>query len=106
MQEGSLAQECYQVSDVKERHRHRWEVNPAYVDRLQAKGMRVSGKSPDGTLVEIVEVADHPFYVAVQFHPELKSRPERPHPLFNRFVGATLARQYGNAGSDAGTVRS
>jgi CTP synthase len=85
---GSLAERAYGARSVEERHRHRWEVNPEYVARLEAQGLRVSGWSPDRRLVEIVEVADHPFFLAVQFHPELKSRPERPHPLFGEFVAA------------------
>ncbi|MFN2543952.1 MAG: CTP synthase, partial [Actinomycetota bacterium] len=78
-------------SVVYERHRHRYEVNPAYRRQLEEHGMVVSGHSPDGRLVEIVELPDHPFFVAGQFHPELKSRPTRPHPLFRDFVGAALA---------------
>ncbi|MFQ5601541.1 MAG: CTP synthase, partial [Candidatus Krumholzibacteriia bacterium] len=90
---GSLARECYGEEEVRERHRHRWEVNLDYVERLEAAGMRVSGSSPDRRLVEIVEVPEQPFFLAVQFHPELKSRPERPHPLFSRFVAASKARR-------------
>jgi CTP synthase len=85
---GSLASRCYRVDEVSERHRHRWEVNPEYVERLEHHGLQVSGRSPDGRLVEIVEIPEHPFFLAVQFHPELKSRPERPHPLFSAFVAA------------------
>jgi CTP synthase len=88
LQPGSLAERCYGPGPVSERHRHRWEVNRDYVEGLEAHGMRISGRSPDGTLVEIVEIPAHPFFLAVQFHPELKSRPERPHPLFSHFVGA------------------
>jgi CTP synthase len=95
LRRGSLAESCYGVREVQERHRHRWEVNPAYVDRLEAHGLVVSGHSPDGKLVEIVEIPAHPFFLAVQFHPELKSRPERPHPLFSRFVAAARAQQEG-----------
>jgi CTP synthase len=84
----SRAARIYGSDQVSERHRHRWEVNPRYVEPLAKHGLHVSGRSPDGKLVEIVELADHPFFVAVQFHPELKSRPERPHPLFSAFVGA------------------
>ena len=87
----TVAARCYGALATSERHRHRWEVNPAYVDRLEALGMRISGVSPDGRLVEIVEIPAHPFFVAVQFHPELKSRPERPHPLFSHFVAAAKA---------------
>jgi CTP synthase len=88
---GTLAAACYGATEASERHRHRWEVNPRYVEQLEAHGLVVSGRSPDGRLVEIVELPAHPFFLAGQFHPELKSRPERPHPLFSRFVAA--ARQ-------------
>jgi CTP synthase len=90
---GSVAAACYGQPEVAERHRHRWEVSPSYAERLDAGGLRLAGNSPDGRLVEIVEVPEHPFFLAVQFHPELKSRPERPHPLFSRFVRAAKARQ-------------
>ena len=73
---------------VQERHRHRFELNNAYRDVLYKAGMRFSGLSPDGRLVEIVEMADHPFMVATQFHPEFLSRPNRPHPLFAAFLEA------------------
>ena len=90
---GSLAAEAYGQEEVDERHRHRYEVNPAYHQVLQQQGMVFSGMSPDGRLVEIIELPDHPFFVAGQFHPELKSRPTRPHPFFRDFVGAALARR-------------
>ena len=89
---GTAAARAYGTDQVEERHRHRWEVNPRYVERLEQAGLVVSGRSPDGALVEIVELRDHPFFVAVQFHPELKSRPERPHPLFAHFVAASAGR--------------
>ena len=72
---------------------HRYEVNPAYRRALEDRGIVVSGQSPDGRLVEIVELPDHPFFVASQFHPELKSRPTRPHPLFREFIGAAVVRR-------------
>ena len=75
---------------VYERHRHRFEVNNQYRQTLEDAGMILSGQSPDGRLVEIVELRDHPWFVASQFHPEFKSRPERPHPLFDKFVEAAL----------------
>jgi CTP synthase len=78
---------------VYERHRHRYEVNPAYHEALQRHGLVFSGASPDGRLVEMIELRDHPFFVAGQFHPELKSRPTRPHPLYRDFVGAAVARR-------------
>jgi CTP synthase len=80
----------YGGTDISERHRHRYEVNMAYRERLEEKGMRFSGLSPDGLLPEIVELEDHPWFVGVQFHPELKSRPFEPHPLFSSFVGAAV----------------
>jgi CTP synthase len=93
--EGSLAHEAYDREKmVYERHRHRYEVNPAYHRELQEHGMVFSGISPDRRLVEIIELPEHPFFVAGQFHPELKSRPTRPHPLFRDFVGAALARRH------------
>jgi CTP synthase len=85
---GTMAAAAYGEQVVYERHRHRYEVNPAYHDVLTQHGLVFSGLSPDGRLVEIIELRDHPFFVAGQFHPELKSRPTRPHPLFRDFVGA------------------
>jgi CTP synthase len=90
---GSLAQGAYETDLVSERHRHRWEFNNLYRERLEAAGLRVSGWSPDGSLVEISEIAGHPFMLGTQFHPELQSRPNRPHPLFRNFIAAALARQ-------------
>ncbi len=106
LEDGSLAARSYGESQVHERHRHRWEVNPAYTDKLESGGMKLSGISPDGRLVEIVEIPEHPFFLAVQFHPELKSRPERPHPLFSRFVAAACVRRSGAAGSEARAAKA
>ena len=78
---------------IKERHRHRYEVNNDYRDLLSRHGMIFSGLSPDDRLVEILELKDHPWFIGCQFHPELKSRPNRPHPLFQGFVKAALAHQ-------------
>jgi CTP synthase len=89
---GTRTAEAYGEPVVYERHRHRFEVNPAYHAILQDHGMVLSGFSPDGRLVETVEIAGHAFFVAGQFHPELRSRPTRPHPLFREFVGAALSR--------------
>ena len=86
---GSRAAEIYGQPEISERHRHRYEVSNQYREQLQAAGMRLSGLSPDGSLVEMIEIADHPHFVACQFHPELKSRPTRPHPLFSAFVAAS-----------------
>jgi CTP synthase len=90
LHDGSRAREIYGEAVVYERHRHRYEVNNMLRKRLEAAGLVMSGTSPDERLVEIVEIPDHPFYVASQFHPEFKSRPERPAPLFREFVGAAL----------------
>jgi CTP synthase len=88
----TLVAEAYGETSISERHRHRYEVNNAYRDALNKAGLRVSGTSPDGRLVEFVELDRelHPFFVATQAHPELKSRPTRPHPLFSAFIGAAL----------------
>ena len=94
--EGTLAQKMYGVSEVRERHRHRYEFNNAYREQLTAKGLILSGLSPDGRLVEIVELQNHPWFLATQFHPEYKSRPHHPHPLFSGFVGAALRRKCGH----------
>jgi CTP synthase len=88
LQPGTIAAAAYQTDLVEERHRHRFELNNAYRDSLHAAGMRFSGISPDGRLVEIAELADHPFMLATQFHPEFLSRPNRPHPLFVAFLKA------------------
>ena len=77
-------------TEISERHRHRYEVNSAYKERLEAGGLMFSGMSPDGLLPEIVERPDHPWFVGVQFHPELKSKPFDPHPLFAGFIAAAL----------------
>jgi CTP synthase len=92
LEEGSIVAEAYQSTQVSERHRHRYEVNNAYRDRIAESGLRFSGTSPDGHLVEFVEYPRdvHPFVVGTQAHPELKSRPTRPHPLFVAFVGAAI----------------
>ena len=89
--EGTKAREIYGVDEISERHRHRFEVNNEYRDLLTDNGMTISGTSPDGGLVEMIELTEHPWFVAGQFHPELKSRPTRPHPLFASFVGAAAA---------------
>ena len=86
--EGSLAAKAYGASHIDERHRHRYEFNNAYRQALETAGLRLTGLSPDGRLVEIVELPGHPWFVGVQFHPELKSRPNRAHPLFREFVAA------------------
>jgi CTP synthase len=90
LKEGSRSHEAYGTPEISERHRHRYEVNNEYRPLLEKYGMAVTGTSPDGTLVEIVEIPSHPWFVAVQFHPELKSRPLDPHPLFVNFVKASV----------------
>jgi CTP synthase len=89
---GSRAAEIYGQAEVSERHRHRYEVSNTYRELFAQHGMRLSGLSPDGQLVEIVELTDHPWYIGCQFHPELQSRPTRPHPLFAGFVAAAVKR--------------
>lgn len=89
---GTKAFEVYGQAEISERHRHRWEVNNNYRDALEKAGLTLAGLSPDGNLVEIVELEDHPFFLACQFHPEFKSRPLEPHPIFVKFVAAALAR--------------
>jgi len=92
LEEGSLAASLYDSQSVQERHRHRYEVNINYRDDLEKVGLKFSGLSPDGVLPEIVERQDHPFFIGVQFHPELKSKPFDPHPLFRGFIEAAKTR--------------
>jgi CTP synthase len=93
--QGSRSAEIYGSNEISERHRHRYEVNNAYRPQLEEAGMRISGTSPDGNLVEMIELPAHPWFVATQAHPELKSRPDHPHPLFASFVRAAMARRDG-----------
>ncbi len=102
LREGSLAERCYGAREISERHRHRYEVNNGYREAFERAGVVFSGLSPDGRLVEIIELPSHPFFVAVQFHPELKSRPHRPHPLFREFVAAAVAHQGARRSAAAG----
>ncbi|HZQ22760.1 MAG TPA: CTP synthase [Terriglobales bacterium] len=88
LEPGTLAQRIYGKSEISERHRHRYEFNREYEETLTAAGLRISGSTPDGTYVEIVELPDHPHFIGCQFHPEFKSKPLEPHPLFKTFVGA------------------
>ncbi len=94
--EGTRAREIYGTDEISERHRHRFEVNNEYREILTSHGLTISGTSPDGGLVEMIEITEHPWFVACQFHPELKSRPTRPHPLFASFIAAA-ARYAGEA---------
>lgn len=93
LEAGSLAARCYGKSEVSERHRHRYEFNNRYRDQFTAHGMKFSGTSPDGSLVEVVELPDHPWFLAVQYHPEFKSKPTKPQALFAGFVGAAVERK-------------
>ena len=90
LKNGTLARKSYNQETISERHRHRYEFNNDYRERFEAAGMVLSGQSPDGLLIEMIELKDHPWFVACQFHPEFKSRPVAPHPLFRDFVGASL----------------
>jgi CTP synthase len=92
LQRGSRVADIYGATEISERHRHRYEVNSAYKGRLEQRGIRFSGMSPDGVLPEIIEYDDHPWFIGVQFHPELKSRPFEPHPLFSSFIEAAVAQ--------------
>ena len=104
VEEGSLVHRAYGATEVSERHRHRFEVNNAYREGLASVGLRVSGTSPDGHLVEFVELDRelHPYYVATQAHPEFRSRPTRPHPLFEALVRAGLQRRRSTAEGSPG----
>src|SRR5262249_1655644 len=102
LQEGSLARQIYGASDISERHRHRYEFNPRYEDELGGRGLVFSGKSPDGKFVEIVEIADHPWFLGCQFHPEFKSKPLDPHPLFVSFIHAAHEHRIRDDASAAG----
>jgi CTP synthase len=92
---GTVAEKIYGNGngDVLERHRHRYEFNMKYRDQMDAKGFTISGTSPDGTLAELIELRDHPYFLACQYHPEFQSKPNKPHPLFKAFVEACLAHQ-------------
>jgi CTP synthase len=90
LEERTHIAEIYGITEIAERHRHRYEVNINYRDTLEAAGMKFSGLSPDGMLPETIELVDHPWFIGVQFHPELKSKPYDPHPLFSSFVAAAL----------------
>jgi CTP synthase len=91
--EGSLAAKVYKSNDIVERHRHRYECNNDYRDQYESWGIRAVGLSPDDHLVEMIEGIDHPFFMASQFHPEFKSRPNRPHPMFDGFIASLLQKQ-------------
>ena len=88
LKKDSLASSLYKSEEISERHRHRYEFNNDYREAMQEKGMIFSGTSPDGQLVEIIELKEHPYFIASQFHPEFKSRPDRPQPLFVGLLAA------------------
>ncbi len=107
LREGSLAQRVYDgATEISERHRHRWEVNNRYRDVFEEHGLVISGTSPDGRLVEMVELPEHPYFIASQFHPELKSRPNRPHPLFFHLVRAACRRRENHENGSAAAESS
>jgi CTP synthase len=85
---GTLAHKVYGQTEISERHRHRYEFNREYEGTLTAGGLRISGSTPDGTYVEMIEIPEHPYFIGCQFHPEFKSKPLEPHPLFRAFIGA------------------
>jgi CTP synthase len=94
---GTRAARAYGAESIRERHRHRYEVNNAYVEQLKREGMVISGINPRRNLVEIIELKDHPWFLAVQFHPEFQSKPNRAHPLFAAFIAATIKQKKGGA---------
>jgi len=96
LREGSRVEGVYADREIMERHRHRYEVNNEYRELLEGQGLIMSGTSPDQGLVEMIELPDHPWFIACQFHPELKSRPTRPHPLFASFIEAAAAHAAGS----------
>ena len=103
LEPGSFANRAYGALEISERHRHRYEFNRDYEGTLTAAGLRITGKTPDGVYVEIIEVPNHPWFLGCQFHPEFKSKPLAPHPLFAAFVGACLSHRRERAGSPAGS---
>jgi CTP synthase len=106
LEAGSRSQQAYDAEQVDERHRHRYEFNNAYRQQFEASGMRFAGTSPDGKLVEIVELPEHPWFVAVQFHPEFKSKPLQAHPLFAGFIGAAIERRKRRVAAESETTDS
>jgi len=102
----TLAHRLYGTELVLERHRHRYEVNPRYHQALSEAGMTLSGTSPDGRLAEMIELSDHPYFIASQFHPEFKSRPTRAHPLFRGLIAAALKERARRTGDEAGPEKN
>jgi CTP synthase len=97
--DGSFAEEAYRTSDISERHRHRYEFNREFERTLTEHGLRLTGQTPDGVYVEICEFPDHPWFLGCQFHPEFKSKPLEPHPLFTSFLAAALKHNHGKSHS-------
>ena len=92
---GTTMEKCYGKKEISERHRHRYEFNNDYKEQFLSAGLAIGGISPDGMLVETVELSERPFYLGVQYHPEFKSRPNKPHPLFKGFIGAAFEKMKG-----------
>ena len=88
IEKDSFAYKAYGRTEISERHRHRYEVNRSYLDEMARRGLRVTGETPDRRFVEIVEIPNHPYFLSCQFHPEFKSKPMQPHPLFRSFIDA------------------
>jgi CTP synthase len=103
LEPGTIAAQCYGTTEVSERHRHRYEFNNRYRQQFAAHGMKFSGTSPDGSLVEVVEIPEHPWFLAVQYHPEFKSKPTAAQPLFSGFVGAAVDHSHGKSARSAGS---
>jgi CTP synthase len=93
IKEGSLAHQVYGKTEISERHRHRYEFNQNYREQMERQGFVISGTSPSGDLVELIELKEHPWFLACQFHPEFQSKPNAPHPLFKGFIAASLAHE-------------
>ena len=106
LKSGSLAEQIYGGEMISERHRHRWEFNNRYLDAYEKAGMLASGRNPESGLVEVVELKDHPFFIGVQYHPELKSTVENPHPIFVHFIRAALEQQKRNVSAAASVKES
>jgi CTP synthase len=103
LQEGSFARAAYGVPEISERHRHRYEFNREYEALLTGAGLRITGTTPDATYVEIIELPDHPFFLGCQFHPEFKSKPLEPHPIFRDFIIASYANRQSHAKQQTAT---
>ena len=93
LKDDSLAASVYGKTEIAERHRHRYEFNNAYREEFEKAGMDIVGLSPDGNYVEVIEIKDHPYFISSQYHPEFKSRPNRPHPLFTGWIKAALKKR-------------